>query len=466
MSKANWNWDETVLADENTPYLSVKDIKQLLINRGENKKNIKGKRAELIKLLKTKYSVKLSNNKPFGDLTTKQLCVECKLRALASSGKKVALISRLHGHTKSNKDTFIIDWDNSLPGLRSSYYSVPVRINKNEFIIVNYCNPQGSTWRKGAWIFNCIDGEWVNVTRDINSGWDSQPTACLNDNGDILYALCGGHLWTFNIKDKSVKKGDNIRRERGYGNKLIYCHKQLHLIGGSCCNQHSIFDQDTNQFEINYHTFNQYYNGFWAFGLIKVNTRNMILLMGGMEGGSNQYAKDCILSYNISTKVWNVLDIKLPVGLSHFGYALTFCQRYVILLGGRTKRDKIIIDKKEKKKLNKKRNMSESIYILDLQEMIIRTSMVVCPHKSERYHAIIMSNEEKRNLIPFGFVKSIWKTEIFKAMRFPPDYIIRLILSYFMYESLHLLETGNENSGHWVMDVDYIINNSQITTHS
>ena len=53
------------------------DIKQLLISRGMRKGKIKGRKADLIKLLKKNYKVIF--NEQFQDLTIKQIKVELKL---------------------------------------------------------------------------------------------------------------------------------------------------------------------------------------------------------------------------------------------------------------------------------------------------------------------------------------------------------------------------------------------------
>eukprot|EP01084_Bolivina_argentea_P107865 192818_1 len=96
--KIEWNWNHTALHNDEHTRLKVNEIKQLLINRGENKKGTNGTKIKLIKKLKEKYSVKL--NKPFTKLTGKQLLIELKLRCLScKSSKKQQLIERLTNST-------------------------------------------------------------------------------------------------------------------------------------------------------------------------------------------------------------------------------------------------------------------------------------------------------------------------------------------------------------------------------
>merc|ERR1712113_306988 len=72
--------------------------KQLLITRGEQKQNLKGKKAEMIEYLKEKYSVNLKE--AFKNLTCKELIVELRLRGLNDTpAKKDLLIARLKGES-------------------------------------------------------------------------------------------------------------------------------------------------------------------------------------------------------------------------------------------------------------------------------------------------------------------------------------------------------------------------------
>ena len=55
-------WKDTELNNESTKKLSSKDIEQLLLNRGASNKDIKKKKLELIKLLKSDISQLISDS--------------------------------------------------------------------------------------------------------------------------------------------------------------------------------------------------------------------------------------------------------------------------------------------------------------------------------------------------------------------------------------------------------------------
>lgn len=85
------SWDETALME-----MLAQDVRQLLVNRGEKKQSLKGKKAEMVGYLKEHYDVELKDD--FDDLTVKELMVELRLRKLDdSSAKKDILIQRLRG---------------------------------------------------------------------------------------------------------------------------------------------------------------------------------------------------------------------------------------------------------------------------------------------------------------------------------------------------------------------------------
>ena len=442
MAKCVWN--DTELSDNITKYsMKASEIKQLLINRGESSQNCNKKnKSQLIKFLKSKYSVQLS--KPLIYLTAKGLEAECKLRKVDCKGKKVVLMSRLLGKPIDEKHIF---WQ-KIDGPMSDSFSHPVKLNKNEFAVIKQ-QPYSSDYCNSSQ-YNIIERKWRYIKPEpIEDQWSYVDTSvCLDDTANILYGfsrdISYGTLYALNLNNNKINKWKNTA-DISDGYRMMHVHKQLHLIGG-WSKHHYIFNEETNKFDIIQHVFDK---EMTHFGLVKVSSRDIVLAVGGSEGFS---PRDLILCYNVLTKKWSELGVKLPTKLHKAACAVTGCERYVIILGGQTKYNKGVTD---------------SIYILDLLTMEMRASIISCPRKSYRFRAIIMDNERARNCIVFGFVRGLWKKEEYKLMRYPPDYIIRLILSWFMYESLHLLDnsinygySGRDND-HWIIDVDHVINLSQ-----
>mmetsp|Transcript_16710 Transcript_16710/g.25860 ORF Transcript_16710/g.25860 Transcript_16710/m.25860 type:complete len:254 (+) Transcript_16710:93-854(+) len=94
------NWDATALKDSENTRLLSEDVRQLLITRGELKKNLGGKKIEMIEYLKEKHDVGLvpKYKENVDELTKKELQCELRLRNLDDSeAKKETLIKRLNG---------------------------------------------------------------------------------------------------------------------------------------------------------------------------------------------------------------------------------------------------------------------------------------------------------------------------------------------------------------------------------
>ncbi len=112
-STKEWCWDKTAITDVQN-ILAVKEIKQLLISRGENMKKLKiSKKIDLIQHLKTNHSVKLQQ--PLNNLTRNQLLAELKLLNIFDKNMKnltkQELVTKL-GNVISNCDENrpIIKW--------------------------------------------------------------------------------------------------------------------------------------------------------------------------------------------------------------------------------------------------------------------------------------------------------------------------------------------------------------------
>ena len=410
----------------------------------------------MIELLKTKHYVQLFV--PLFDLTVTGLKAECKLRQFDTKGKKFALITRLL-QKEINETTAKAAWKKQKTQNAPSSFSHPIKLNENEFLVMT--KTKTDTTSSKLSIYNIPNNKW----RDFNWGWNYSASdyvsACLNDTGDILYVLLkSNNLLIHNLKDNNTQKWDNVVTSpfpAWYtmsvdGSMLVFANKELHLFGGYTGEQHLIWNESTHKFDIEHHRFSTALQ-FDLAGLIHVRARNMILVIGGARNASrwsSVYKR--IWSYNTLTKKWCKFQMELPLKLCKFGYAVTGCERYILILGGETRTDWRV-------------RIMDGIYILDLEKMEMRASIISCPRRSGNYCGSIMNNGRARNLIVFGFVRDLWKKETFnKAMRYPPDYIIRLILSWFMYESLHLLETANsdKNDNHWIIDTDFIIDNSQL----
>ena len=75
------------------------------------------------------------------------------------------------------------------------------------------------------------------------------------------------------------------------------------------------------------------------------------------------------------------------------------------------------------------------------------------------FHAIMMDNPDRDNLLVFGYIRDCFKKEEFKHIQQFPDYLIRLIGTWICNEWIHLIRLdGEEERGmHWKIRLDDIL---------
>ena len=82
------------------------------------------------------------------------------------------------------------------------------------------------------------------------------------------------------------------------------------------------------------------------------------------------------------------------------------------------------------------------IYVLDLKEMKIYESKILIPRIiAGPCHAICMGDKHRDELAVQGFIRTLWRNNLFKqAMLYPPDYLIKIIFKKYYNEYLHIIQ--------------------------
>ena len=155
---------------------------------------------------------------------------------------------------------------------------------------------------------------------------------------------------------------------------IIFADDNLHVIGGQQDDSymHLIYNKDTKEFNEHW-TFQDFTYHHWG-GLVYVKSKYKMLLFGGFEG-SDCINTDNIYEYSFADKKWSILDAKLPIRCSSFGFILTPDDKYIIIFGGWDQHRAI-----------------DDIYIWEIDRMIFRKCRLKCPVKSQ-YRACIMMDE-------------------------------------------------------------------------
>ena len=181
----------------------------------------------------------------------------------------------------------------------------------------------------------------------------------------------------FIISSKSIQQKTKYYPLIGDGCKIIYINDDIHIIGGTFSNGHYVFNQKTKQFQ---QIFEWKCAKFCLIGhkiaFINNNDKKYkpyLLLFGGCDANNTPF--DQVYIFNINSKIWQPLNVKLPQQLSYFAAAVTTTNDFVIIVGGITQQDDIY---------------SDNIYIYSIKNKKFSKSMIKAPIAAS-YQGIIIN---------------------------------------------------------------------------
>ena len=132
--------------------------------------------------------------------------------------------------------------------------------------------------------------------------------------------------------------------------------------------------------------------------------------------------------------------------------------RYLITFGGRAHPEDPTIDEE----IDLMNNLdplygicTDVIMMYDLENMdsFPVMSSIRCPVKGE-CHALSMRDRSREDLVTFGFVNRLFRSEL-KGTQFLPRHIIQLIADWVEMENVYLLQQNGK--GHWKISLDVIL---------
>ncbi len=127
----------------------------------------------------------------------------------------------------------------------------------------------------------------------------------------------------------------------------------------------------------------------------------------------------------------------MPEKLIAFGLTAVLNDEYVLLFGGQT---------------NGK--LHDDIWIYSVRDEKFKRSNLKCPRKGE-FEAITVCDKVKDEVITTGFVRGQWRLCGIGDHLFPPQYLIKLMNSYYLNEFIHLF--GCWSGEHWKINVFDIV---------
>ena len=290
--------------------------------------------------------------------------------------------------------------------------------------------------------YSCDEDKWneQNVVNQLPSLFEPS-TANIDFINKKIYALGSqGSMAILEIGKNDSKWElimENCWELDRFGSRGIIIKNQFHVINGFDSSDnlnlsaHIMYNEETKSANILYVFDYQ----FGEHQIVKI--KNKLLLFGG---ASEYTFFDHIYEYDINENKWEFLRVAMPVKLSGSGCVAVLNGQYVLFLRGR--REEIWCD---------------DIWIFCVSDRSFRKSKVVCPDE-DKYHgaAISICDRDNDKCITFGFVRDCWrKLGMDNNHRFPPEYLIRIMLQYYWNEYIHLFYLFDGD--HWKMDVFDII---------
>eukprot|EP01084_Bolivina_argentea_P168783 292614_1 len=424
----NTDWNSTQLKDETNTSLTVQDIKQLLITRGANKKQLKGRKTDLIKLLKNKYPIVPSTKLKY--LSVVELQAELKLRGIDHKClEKDELIARF-----INKDCqwieiegIILRRDKKLFG--GTIFNI-IPINDNEFYLMSGKRGIVNEICK----YNAIQNKWESWRIDYHiNNYESSFHPCFNPIDKSIYIYHNGTLFTFKFETECIRKITDLllyntlcRRPPVFINNKMHFVDEKHLILNvsdasyklDICSSFDKVDDDDDDYGLGQLAHNQ--------------------------SSKSVYYVSCngVYSYNSISNQWSNVNVKMPptTFMSYNLCVITYDERYILNFE------------------------CPDIHVIDLKLKKCFKSNIVAPFSvgwcsNYNYGAVIIKNNVRTELITFGFVRKCWDEYEIGLDIFPPKYIVKLIQLWLVYEDVHLLyDNKHENHlCHWKMSVENII---------
>ena len=431
---AHLTWNNTELKNASRTKLSVKEIKHLFENRGCCR--VQGKKADLIKLLKSKYSVRVDQGFWFDQMKVKDLMIELKLLGidpeLFNSKLKGVLI-------------FLLQTIYQAPNMRwkvinNQYkmYSKPMNINKNEYVTVGQASLLKYDINKNKW------SKWINSYLIPYHYGDV--ALCVDNRQKTIYVMGRKKLLTINYANAKVENTDIIINDNDdiglteiKQTKLILIDNELHII---CYGReedshylkkyrvvHYIFNVETRKL-IQVHIFDNFggaYNYNYrpkAMDIVYLSSQKRMLLF-------ELWGQNNARSYCCKTKKWTVLKHKIP-GNSLSNCLITTDERFIILMA----------------------KHQGKIFIANTTEWKFKESVVHCP--TIDFDAIIADDQFKKELVTAGFIRNVYKKYKIGMSGFPPQYLIKLIEARFNFDNyLHLFI--NNCCSHFCIPLEHVM---------
>ena len=267
--------------------------------------------------------------------------------------------------------------------------------------------------------------------------WDS--TYAFDNDTQKLYIHNGQNndykLYEVDLNSKELKL---LQQDINTGSfpAIIPIKDEIHVVGGDY-ETHFIYNvkQGTTREIGEFHDVNNCYTPI----SIHLKSEGRILTLN--ENG--------FCEFSLNTQKWNRLDSLEAIPEIHYCTHMlpTFDDEYVIVMGGYSD------DKDE---------FRDDIFIIDTKKYERKKCSIKIPYQG-RFHAMMMRNCARDDLLAFGYINKCFKSKELKDIQRLPHYLVKFIGNWFVMEFIHLFGIKDQKRfiqneyNHWMINVDKLI---------
>ena len=266
---------------------------------------------------------------------------------------------------------------------------------------------------------------YTMLNKDDNFKLSCRNAAAINRN-TIYLTNKAGQILIFNLNNDNqcemkLINGLHLITEDAINGASMIIKDEFHIFGGGGSAQHVKYNEMQNICNIVHDLGNvlNLNNGINRVAMTKI--KKNVLLFGGLDASSKNI--NSIHEYNVENDKWKRLQTTIPNYINDdCGGACTAIlhEKIVLLFGNRH---------------------SNCIYIYYVDNQTFTKSEMKCPAQGSYQAIVIHDNNDKMNdkLITFGYIRCQWKKCDLSDHLFPPEYLIKIILSYYMNDEwIHL----------------------------
>ena len=319
-----------------------------------------------------------------------------------------------------------------------SVFGTLLPLNTYEFIIVPQAHPNDKRYKDldGIYKYNSIHKQWSKIFDypDLSYFTSVGHRSAIDIKNQIVYACSRSKLLKIDLNTKTMKI---IYLNYYVGNfpGTIFANDSLHIIGGVLNNSHWILDKSTLMLN-EAHNFEDDDQRIASKAIYFKRHKSILSTCSAFEEDGKIRATSIT---EFKNNKWNIFKDTQDKELFNSSIIATKNENYLIFVSG---------------------GNFNSIFVYDVRKDVMIKSDIKKP-TNDFSCVIITRNDDRDNLLTFGFVGECYKKREYKNIQKLPFYLIKMIDSWVCFETVHLLIDSHgvrcEPRTHWTIDVDKII---------